>query len=454
MNLRSMTIGVMTLVLAVVAEDIEISGTVTNQGGKPIPGAIVLLKGHDIADTTDSKGEYRLMKNGVSVKQKVVVPRTEEISVKNGLLHIRLARSSQVKAEVYDMSGNLLKKLFDQNVSEGDYRYNFSGQNFSPRMTAVRVSINGKSTTFRLFQVSNGRYAISKQVSGISFPADNSTLAKIQAAVDSLNVSAANCTTKVLPVTAFKQVINVTMDTLPRFSFFVTSLKALRILSGNPKGFGGDLRFGKTGPGAGLLGADSICSCIAEMSMKGARFKQWRAFLSVSKGPDGKQVNAIDRIGTGPWYDRLGRLLANNTSELLAQRPKNADPAIKNDLPNEDGIPNHQPDPNKPLVDNHMTITGSDTLGRLYRANATCDDWTATTGQGGSKPRAGMSWPQSFGGGGFGFGGMKHWISVVDCSGCEPGIDSTEASMGGVRNVYTIGNGGGYGGFYCFALNP
>ncbi|NLD99015.1 MAG: hypothetical protein GX640_04010, partial [Fibrobacter sp.] len=125
----------------------------------------------------------------------------------------------------------------------------------------------------------------------------------------------------------------------------MTSLKALRILSGNPKGFGGDLRFGKTGPGAGLLGADSICSCIAEMSMKGARFKQWRAFLSVSKGPDGKQVNAIDRIGTGPWYDRLGRLLANNTSELLAQRPKNADPAIKNDLPNEDGIPNHQPDP-------------------------------------------------------------------------------------------------------------
>jgi hypothetical protein len=37
-------------------------------------------------------------------------------------------------------------------------------------------------------------------------------------------------------------------------------------------------------------------------------------------------------------------------------------------------------------------------------ATATCDDWTATTGQGGSKSRAGLSWPQGGGGGG---GGMK-----------------------------------------------
>ena len=40
-----------------------------------------------------------------------------------------------------------------------------------------------------------------------------------------------------------------------RFSFFVTSLKAMQELSGNEDGFGGDLRFGETGPGAGLRGA-------------------------------------------------------------------------------------------------------------------------------------------------------------------------------------------------------
>ena len=32
--------------------------------------------------------------------------------------------------------------------------------------------------------------------------------------------------------------------------------------------------------------------------------------------------------------------------------------------------------------------------------------------------------------------------------------DTTDATGAGVRGVYTIGNGGGYGGFYCFAHKP
>ena len=39
------------------------------------------------------------------------------------------------------------------------------------------------------------------------------------------------------------------------FSFFVTSLKAMQDLSKSQVGFGGDLRFGETGAGAGLRGA-------------------------------------------------------------------------------------------------------------------------------------------------------------------------------------------------------
>src|SRR5690349_17433712 len=49
-----------------------------------------------------------------------------------------------------------------------------------------------------------------------------------------------------------------------KFSFFVTSLKAMQDLSKNPLGFGGDLRFGETGLGAGLRGADKICATVAE----------------------------------------------------------------------------------------------------------------------------------------------------------------------------------------------
>jgi len=71
---------------------------------------------------------------------------------------------------------------------------------------------------------------------------------------------------------------------LDEFSFFVTSLEAMRRLSGSDTGFGGDLRYDQAD---GLAGADRICTEIAEYSMAGAGQKGWRAFLSVTSGPDG-----------------------------------------------------------------------------------------------------------------------------------------------------------------------
>ena len=49
-------------------------------------------------------------------------------------------------------------------------------------------------------------------------------------------------------------------------------------------------------------------------------------------------VNAIDRIGAGPWYDRMGRLFSASKANLNGFRPSDADAAIKNDFPNENGI--------------------------------------------------------------------------------------------------------------------
>ncbi len=118
---------------------------------------------------------------------------------------------------------------------------------------------------------------------------------------------------------------------------------------------------------------------------RAARRKQWRAFLSVASDADGQPVNAIDRIGEGPWYDRLGRLVANTRADLLHDRPAGADPAIVNDLPNENGIPNKRPEPTLPEEDNHHTLTGSDTQGALFGAMATCRDWTSAKGD----PRTG-----------------------------------------------------------------
>ncbi len=233
---------------------------------------------------------------------------------------------------------------------------------------------------------------------------------------------------------------------LAKFSFFVTSLRALQELSGSLSGFGGDLRFGETGVGAGLRGADKICVAIAERSMPGCATKQWRAFLSATADENGLQVDAIDRIGEGPWYDRLGRLVAPTKADLIQIRPQNGDPTIMNDLPNERGVPNHDPD-GTGQVDNHGTVTGSNAKGRLYGATSTCLDWTtaervATTG----RPRMGRSWPRNSYKGAEG-----SWVSAVDESGCGAGINLQD-NGGAVPNLFTIGAGGGYGGFYCFAL--
>jgi len=248
--------------------------------------------------------------------------------------------------------------------------------------------------------------------------------------------------------------VRVNVGDLEPFSFFVTSLEALQRLSGSQDGFGGDLRYGEAD---GLSGADKICTEIAEYSMPGAGAKGWRAFLSATKGgPDGGPVHAIDRIGEGPWYDRLGRVLSMTKEELIAPRPQGADPAIKNNFPNEYGVNNYDPDGTGP-VDNHDMLTGTGTDGHLFgTALQTCNDWTSANGPDGT-PHVGHSWPRAHE---FGVGeliaafGMGHWMSVFDEAGCGAGVNIIEMGPPNPALGLTVGSGGGYGGFYCFALTP
>lgn len=230
---------------------------------------------------------------------------------------------------------------------------------------------------------------------------------------------------------------------LPKFSFFVTSIDAMRALSKSPKGFGGDLRFGKAD---GLSGADEICRQTAEMGMAGAGQKTWRAYLSaVAGGPGGTPVNAIDRVGEGPWYDRLGRIVSMTKADLAANRPRGAHPAIINDLPNEKGIPNQFADGDGKRVDNHHTLTGSKADGTVYSTNKgdTCQDWTSSVGNAGS-PRCGVSWPRNSG---------DSWAGWGPEGGCAPGINLIEGASP-TEGDMAVGSRGGYGGIYCFATTP
>jgi hypothetical protein len=245
---------------------------------------------------------------------------------------------------------------------------------------------------------------------------------------------------------------------LDKFSFFATSMKKMTELGG-PNGFGGDLRFGTS---SGLEGADKICTTIAESSMPGSGAKQWHAFLSTEHGGvnDGP-VHAKDRIGTGPWYDRVGRLVSMNLTNLLKDRPSDADPTIKDDLPNEEGVPNKRPDPTKPEDDTHHFLTGSKANGEwygkdLHQNSSTCLDWTTNSRKNiasaeGDGPVTGR--PQI----GFSFiaGNRTNWISGQTEGGCGAGITGVGVVNGGSQESNPIvGSGGGYGGIYCFAMIP
>jgi hypothetical protein len=230
---------------------------------------------------------------------------------------------------------------------------------------------------------------------------------------------------------------------LEYFSVFVTSLEAMQELSGSSDGFGGDLRHG--GATTGLEGADNICTAIAEKSMPGSGVKQWRAFLSTAAGgPDDGPVHAKDRIGAGPWYDRMGRLVAMNINDLLQERPEGADAFIADNLPNEDGVPNRTSED----LDNHDIITATNEDGE-YDDGDTCQDWTYAPpldDEGGPAfggPLMGHSWPSNNSG--------ASWIAAHSVGGCAPSVN-LEQTGGSQGNG--IGSGGGYGGIYCFALTP
>jgi hypothetical protein len=257
------------------------------------------------------------------------------------------------------------------------------------------------------------------------------------------------------------------------FSFFVASRARMFALAeafnGSTAGWGGDFRYGT---GNGLTGADKLCTEIAEQSLPG-NCRTWRAFLSTST------VDAIDRVGSGPWYDRLNRTIANNLTELAETRPGGITvAAILNNLPNEDGTPHHDGEVGcenlNQCADNHDILTGSDSDGRVCTADTcagigggggfpgggggvtltdqTCQDWTLGTSVSGIAPRCGHTWPTGGGmmGGG---GGGDDWISHLTENGCAPGFNLVQDGGPNPNGEGTVGDGGGYGAIYCLALS-
>jgi hypothetical protein len=421
---------------------VNLSGTVTDSAGAPLSGATVRLEYYSLSTSTSADGKWTLSgttglagSNGATAR-----PRLSD-----GAMQLELPKRSPISLKVFGTRGEELasvERLFESGSHSLVVPSTGTGMRF------VSLSLGDQETWFKVLSVDGIIRDAGRGLPSVG------ALAKASAAAlyDVVVANKAGYETGYVSV-ASSDSSGIAIRLLPEkntFSFFVTSMKGLQALAKNDSGFGGDFRFGETGPGAGLRGADKICASLAELSMKGSSVKGWRAFLSVTADTRGKQVDAIDRVGPGPWYDRLGRVLALKKDDLKAVRPMGADPAIALDLPNEWGVPNHRPDPTKPADDNHHMVTGSNTSGTLAGATATCKDWTVADGASANgKPAHGYAWPR----GGRVSQSGSNWMATGTAPGCGKGIEIIETGPGSPTATF-IGSGGGYGGFYCFALNP
>lgn len=185
-------------------------------------------------------------------------------------------------------------------------------------------------------------------------------------------------------------------------SFFVTSATSI------------------TGNIGGLRGADATCQRLAAAVGQGA--KTWRAYLSVERDPDNgnASTHARNRIGSGPWFNATGAMVAGSVAELHA-RTGNAAVFI-----DERGqrINGQWPDSPRPVE--HDIMTGSNADGTLL-AGATCNDWTSdattATGQVGHSDGLGPNGDTS--------GALSSWNSAHTNQNC-----SNTAPRGGAGRIY------------------
>lgn len=198
-----------------------------------------------------------------------------------------------------------------------------------------------------------------------------------------------------------------------KMSFFITSV-----------GGGDGANFG------GLEGADAHCTTLAEAA---GSSKDWAAYLSTSMIIDRSSgsaevtngISARDRIGSGPWHNAKGELIAKDVDDLHGDNNISLATGLDE---NGNEINGRGSRPNE-----HDILTGTDSNGHFSTAggDTTCSNWTSN-GEGsaivGHHDRVGLNTSRN----------MISWNSAHGSAGCgEADLPRT----------------GGAGLLYCFATN-
>jgi len=210
------------------------------------------------------------------------------------------------------------------------------------------------------------------------------------------------------PVVASAQAPQAAAAPPQPMSFFITSV-----------GMGNGANLG------GLAGADKHCQTLA--AAVGAGGKTWHAYLSLTQAGQNPSVNARNRIGTGPWYNAKGQLIASNVADLHgdneADRNNIRKPSALNEKGAEvNGVGN--------MPNTHDMLTGSDSHGRAINGRpdvTTCNNWTSN-----AAGNAMLGHHDRLG------GANVSWNAVHMSNGCSQ------------ENLVATG---GAGLFYCFAIN-
>jgi hypothetical protein len=196
-----------------------------------------------------------------------------------------------------------------------------------------------------------------------------------------------------------------------------------------------------TGNLGGLAGADQMCQSQAQALGGRAATRTWRAYLSQEQRGNTPRIDARTRIGTGPWYNVKGQLIASNVADLHGDQQRDRNNIQRATTLDAKG--NEIPGVGSPPGGNqHDMLTGSDSDGRAFTDgnDHTCNNWTSDAM---AAPQQNPNVPADR---------MRAMLGHSDRSGgANTSWNAAHMSQGCSKQALI--NTGGAGRFYCFATN-
>jgi len=196
-------------VASVPAQSISITGKVTEPGGKPVFGAIVTLISKSISDTTGSDGGYSLTGEVSGLKAIYATKGVNGATLHNGRVSFYLSASNDIRVELFDMRGRLLRCTCEKSVPAGMHQVGITGQPSAAGMKLVRISI-GQSTTSFIVVPFTDRTSIAPPP-GLPVGTSGGS-ARLMAVNDTLKAAAAGYKISKIAVTSYEGTVNITLQ--------------------------------------------------------------------------------------------------------------------------------------------------------------------------------------------------------------------------------------------------